>query len=413
VRICVFGLGHLGTVTAACLAAAGHDVIGLDPSPAVVAGLAAGDPPVDEPGLRELLARFAPAFTTGVEEAVAGADAVWLADDTPVDEQDAADVGWVLERAEPVLAAARPGALVLVSSQLPVGTVASLEEAHPTLRFACMPENLRLGRAVETFRDPDRVVAGVRDESARDDVSRLLAATADRIVWMSVESAEMTKHALNAFLATSVAFANELAAICELTGANAREVEAGLRTDPRVGTQAYVSAGQPFSGGTLARDVAYLRTMGRSTALLDGVVESNEEHRNWARRHLEDSGARTVAVWGLAYKPGTESTRRSEAVALCAWLADRGVEVRVHDPAVRTLPETLERKAVRHADPLAAAESADALVLAVAWPEYGHVPAAAVAAAMTGTLVLDPFGTAADTLGREPGIRYVSVGAAA
>lgn len=413
-RVCVVGLGHLGTVTAACISADGHKVVGLDADEGVVARLRSGEPPVVEPGLPELLAAHPPTFTTDPAAAVAGADVVWLADDTPIDENDAADVGWVLERARVALEATADGVLVVVSSQLPTGTVRMLEAEYPKLRFVCIPENVRLGHAVATFCEPERVIVGTRDPEARDIVAELLGPVRDGIIWMSIESAEVAKHALNAFLATSVAFANELAGICEVTGADMREVEAALRSDSRVGERAYVAPGPPFGGGTLARDVEYLRALGRAkaqpTSLLDGVVRANEAHRGWLRRHLEAADPRVTAVWGIAYKPGTESTRRSEAVNLCVWLVERGVEVRVHDPLVRAVPEDLAGAVDAVGDPVEAVRGADTLVVAVAWPEYADVSADAVAAAMSRAVVLDPSGMTAKTLGRHPEVVYATVG---
>jgi len=413
-RVCVFGLGHLGSVTAACLAARGHDVIGLDPDAEVVASLAQGAPAMLEPGLPDLLREHHPMFTTDAEVAVAGADVVWLADDTPVDDEDAADVGWVVTRASALLPLVADGTLVVVSSQLPVGSVASLERSYAGLGFACVPENLRLGRAVDSFLNPSRVVVGTR--GGQNERARLLLAwLEDRILWMSIEAAELTKHALNAFLATSVAFANEVASICEVSNADARDVERGLRSDPRIGEQAYLSAGPPFSGGTLARDLEYLRRIGgehgRSTSLFDGVVRSNAEHAMWVRRRLEGAERSVVAVWGLSYKPGTDSIRRSDAVALCAWLIERGIGVRAHDPAARELPSDLGARMVRTADPIQAVAGADALVVAVAWPEYRSVGASAVVASMTYPFVVDPFGVARETLGSHPGVVYATVGA--
>jgi UDPglucose 6-dehydrogenase len=415
-RVCVFGLGHLGSVTAACVAAQGHEVVGLDPDATVVASLEASEPPVLEPGLPELLRRHRPQFTTDPGAALAGADVLWLADDTPVDEEDAADVDWVLARAQAVVRHASEGTLVVVSSQLPVGSVASLERAHPLLRFACMPENLRLGTAVDSFQHPSRIVVGMRGEPD-ERVRPLLTPHEDRIIWMSIEAAELTKHALNAFLATSIAFANEIACICEASHADAREVELGLRSDPRVGEQAYLSAGSPFSGGTLGRDLQYLRGLGceqgRATILLDAVVRSNDEHSMWVRRRLEQAEPGVVAVWGLAYKPGTDSIRRSDAVSLCEWLLARGTTVRAHDPAARELPAEIRERMTRTAGPIEAAEGADALVVAVAWSEYRSVAADAVVASMARPFVLDPARVTAETLGRHPDVLYRTVGAPA
>jgi UDPglucose 6-dehydrogenase len=415
VRVCVFGLGHLGTVTAACLAAERHDVVGIDPDAEVVAALQRVEPPMLEPGLRELLQAHRPSFTVDPEDALASADVLWLADDTPVDEDDAADVAWVMSRATRVLDGAPDGLLVVVSSQLPVGTVATLEGSYPRLTFTCVPENLRLGRAVEAFRQPSRVVVGVR--GALD--GRLLALLRpfeDKLVVVSIESAEMTKHALNAFLATSVAFANEIATVCEIVGADAREVERGLRTDPRVGDQAYVGAGPPFAGGTLARDLRYLASLsaggGRDALLLEAVVRSNDAHALWARRHLERLQPGVVAVWGLSYKPGTDSIRRSASVELCSWLVDRGIQVRAHDPAARDLPIDLASRITRTQSSLDAVAGADALVIAVGWPEYKAVDAGSVVSAMRHAVILDPAGVAGDTLGSAADVEYRAVGVA-
>jgi UDPglucose 6-dehydrogenase len=232
----------------------------------------------------------------------------------------------------------RDGAVMLVSSQLPVGTTQRLESMFAETAggrragFAYSPENLRLGKAIDVFAHPDRVVAGVRSEADRATIAELLRPFTDRIEWMSVESAEMTKHALNAFLATSVTFINEIAALCEQVGADASEVERGLKSEARIGPKAYLSPGGAFAGGTLARDVMFLSELGRqkgiATHLLSSVKTSNDAHRQWAQRRLaqllDGVSGRTVAVWGLTYKPGTDTLRRSSAIELCKWLGSQG-----------------------------------------------------------------------------------------
>ena len=224
-NVCVTGLWHLGTVTAACLASAGHDVTGLDFDAAIVSTLATGKAPLFEPGLDDLvkagLASGQLHFTTDEAAAVNHADIVWIAYDTPVDDDDRADVTCVTERATRVFPHLRDEALVLISSQVPVGTTRQLELTFATeargrrVGFAYSPENLRLGNAISAFSQPDRVVVGVRSTADRARVAALLRPFTERIEWMSVESAEMTKHALNAFLATSVTFINEIVALCE------------------------------------------------------------------------------------------------------------------------------------------------------------------------------------------------------
>lgn len=429
-NVCVLGLWHLGTVTAACLAAGCHDVTGLDFDAAVVADLAAGKPPVFEPGLEGLvqagLASGCLRFTTDVAGAAKSADVVWVTYDTPVDDDDHADVEYVLERARRLFPHLRDGALVLVSSQVPVGSTRRLEQMFAsesrgrTVGFGCSPENLRLGKAIDVFTQPDRVIAGVRSETDRAKVAELFRPFTEHIEWMLVESAEMTKHALNAFLATSVTFINEVATLCEQVGADATEVERGLKSEARIGPKAYLSPGGAFAGGTLARDIVFLAELGRahdvSTHLLSSVKASNDAHRDWAQRRLlqllDGVAGKTVAVWGLTYKPGTDTLRRSSAVELCQWLHQQGATVLAHDPTVKHLPLNVASWVRLAESPLEALTSASALVVATPWPEYRQVVAEDVTARMTRALVLDANRFLSNTLAQNPAVEYLSVGKA-
>ena len=305
-----------------------------------------------------------------------------------------------IEAAFPYLA---DGAVVLCSSQLPVGTTRKLERrwmnaaAGRTVSFACSPENLRLGKAIEVFTKPDRVVVGVRDDRARAKVQALLAPIADRIEWMSVESAEMTKHAVNAFLATSVAFINELAALCERAGADAKEVERGLRTERRIGPHAYLSPGGAFAGGTLARDVSFLRELGaasRHADAADGRRPGEQPgapacglgaswRRNWAR--LRD---RRIAVWGLTYKPGTDTLRRSPAVELCRLAGRPGRRSSRPRPGG---PDAARRarSITRHAEPIDAAAARARWSSPPNGPSIAQIDVDRLAAKAPGLVVLD------------------------
>jgi UDPglucose 6-dehydrogenase len=427
-NVCVLGLWHLGTVTAACLASVGHHVTGLDFDQAVVDGLAAGQPPLFEPGLEDLvkagLATGRLRFTTDVARAVGDAEIVWVAYDTPVDEDDRADVDHVVDRVARLFPHLRDDAVVLISSQVPVGTTRRLEQAFHrvssgrSVRFGYSPENLRLGKAIEVFTHPDRVVVGLRSASDRARVMELLRPFTDRIEWMSVESAEMTKHALNAFLATSVTFINEIAALCEQVGADATEVSRGLKSEARIGPKAYLSPGGAFAGGTLARDIVFLSRIGHDhgvpTSLISAVKQSNDVHREWAQRRLqqllEGVDGRVVAIWGLTYKPGTDTLRRSSSVELCNWLLNGGATVRAHDPAVRVRPPDLVEGIALADTALSAVEGASALVLSTPWPEYRQITAKDVAARMKRPLILDASRFTQETLGSAADIEYVSVG---
>lgn len=434
-RIGVLGLWHLGSVTAACLAEAGFDVLGVDPDPETVAALAEDRPPVGEPGLAALIAdgreagrlRFADLDSAALGEV----DVLWVTFDTPVDEEDRADSAYVLGQTEAMLPRLPQGTLVIVSSQLPVGSVAELEASlaargRADLRFACLPENLRLGKALESFRSPERIVAGVRDGEDRRLLASILSPFCDNVEWMGVESAEMVKHALNGFLATSVAYINEVAVLCESVGADASEVSRGLKSDVRIGQRSYLGPGDAFAGGTLARDISSMRAIaaerGLPLDLIAGVATSNDVHRRWARRALGellapeagdrpvDLRGRTVAIWGLAYKPGTDTLRRSSALELCGWLNEQGATVRAHDPAIKAIPEDEVGAVELCATALEAARDADALVVSTAWPEYREVSATELIGAMRDPVVLDAAGHVAGSLGEEAAIRYARVG---
>lgn len=419
-KVSVYGLWHLGSVTAACLAKAGHEVVGIDENSKTIEGLEHGRAPLMEPGLDDLLGEGLGAgrlsFSTDLAASLKGASVLWITFDTPVSETDVADVADVTSRIEAALPLVEPNTLVIVSSQLPVGSIRSLEQAttRRDLSFACLPENLRLGKAIDVFTNPDRVVAGVRSDRDRALVRELFEPITSRIEWMSVESAEMTKHAVNAFLAVSVAFINELATLCEETGADAKEVERGLKSEARIGPKAYLSPGGAFAGGTLARDISFLTELGKRAgiepALIASVHTSNDIHKGWTRRKLGallgELEGKTVGVWGLTYKVGTDTLRRSSAVELCRWLHEKGARVRGHDPAVKKLPDDLEPILQLVGSPIAATEGADALVVETPWPIYREVkldPEARL-------IVLDTNRFLARSLESEPMIDYVTVG---
>ncbi len=422
-RVVTYGLWHLGCVTAACLAEAGNDVVGLDLDDAVVADLLQDRPPLHEPGLTALIATGRSAgklaFSTQ-PDAVRDADVVWVTFDTPVNERDEADVGFVRARLDAIAPMLQRGTLVLISSQVPVGFTRQLEvEWHDKgLHFAYSPENLRLGKAVDVFRKPERIILGARDASTRARLAELFAPFCERLEWMSVESAEMTKHALNAFLATSVTFINEVARLCEVVGADAKEVERGLKSEARIGQRAYLSPGAAFAGGTLARDVRFLVAFGEErtvqTPLLQGVLDSNQWHKNWMRdkvsRCLAEAAQGVVAVLGLTYKPGTSTLRRSSAVELCRHLHGQGVRIQAHDPAVGELPEELQDVLQLCSTAEAALRGADVAVIATEWPDYKGLAAEEIVQLMRRPQVIDQTHFLAATLAHDPRITYVATG---
>jgi UDPglucose 6-dehydrogenase len=268
------------------------------------------------------------------------------------------------------------------------------------------------------FRSPERVVVGLTDERDRPRVEELFRPYAPRMEWMSIGSAEMTKHAINAFLATSVAFINELARLCEQVGADAREVERGLKSEGRIGPKAYLSPGPAFAGGTLARDLRFLSQFGKergvATPLFDGVLASNDSHKLWLRDKIATLLAGVtepcVAVLGLTYKPGTNTLRRSASVELCSWLHGTGVHVRAHDPSLRSLPAELQPLMVLCATAEQAFAGADLVVLSTEWPEYRNLRAEVLVSSMRRPRVVDQTWFLARELSNVPELRYFAPG---
>jgi UDPglucose 6-dehydrogenase len=426
-NICVLGLWHLGSVTAAGLAELGHRVIGFDFDDATVAGLGKGIAPISEPGLEELIKRGLSSgnlrFSSTANEAK-DVDVLWVTYDTPVDDDDNVDADFVMRQIERALREMRTEALVLISSQLPAGSVRRLEQAAalncgaPRLRVAYSPENLRLGNAVHDFLHPNRIVVGVRSNRDKELLRGLLSSITESLEWMSVESAEMTKHAINAFFATSVVFANEIASICESVGADAKEVERGLKSEIRIGSRAYLAPGAAFAGGTLARDITFLNQIARGhgvvTPLLSSVLPSNGAHGQWIQHKLRalfgDLSRTTVAVWGLTYKPGTDTLRRSMSVELCDWMIREGATVHVHDPMVKNLPDHWCGAVQRYDDPIAAVREAQALVMATEWPVYRSISTDQLLHRTNRLVVLDANRFLPNLAAAAGSLRYFAVG---
>lgn len=426
-RVCVFGLWHLGSVTAACLAAAKIHTVGLDDDLAVIEKLNQGRAPLFEPGLDELLQDGIRAgtlsFTTDAVAAAADADLLWVTFDTPVDDEDRADVEYVISRVEKLFPILRDGAVVLVSSQMPAGSTARLERRFNEVAvgrkvlFAYSPENLRLGKAIEIFTHPERIIIGIRNSGTRTVLKPLLSRFCERLIWISVESAEITKHALNAYLATCVTFINEIATVCERVGADAGEVEMALRSEPRIGPKAYIRPGGAFAGGTLARDVIFLSELGKrfglSLSMLNAVITSNLQHGLWplhaVEARLKPLAGHTVAVLGLAYKPGTDAIRRSGALELIRGLLARGVTVRAFDPVVRSLPEEFA-PVILAASAAEAMQDASCVVIETEWPEFRNLEPEMLLARLQRPLIIDQNRFLSSGIATHPGIEFVTVG---
>jgi len=427
--VCVVGLWHLGCVTAACVADAGYHTIGIDFDPKVTAKLQDGRAPLFEPGLDDLISRKLAEGKLTFSSDPAGAascELVWIALDTPVNDSDVADTSVVRNAVERLFPHLKDDAIVLISSQLPVGSTRALAQTFAArfpgriCHFAYSPENLRLGKAIEIFKHAERVVVGAESDRARRLLRPLFDHFTQRLVWVSIESAEMVKHGVNAFLATCVTFANELAVVCERVGADASEVERALRLEPRIGPGAYIKPGAAFAGGTLARDIVFLNAVaereGLRLPLLGSVMRSNETHKHWpVRRLVERLGGltgRIVTVLGLAYKPGTDTLRRSSSIEVCRELADLKAVVRAFDPAVRDLPSEFKSFVMLLPSAEAALAGADAAIIATEWPEFRSIPLAAWRDGMRSLVICDPNGFLAEIFENSGLSGYMRVGRA-
>jgi UDPglucose 6-dehydrogenase len=351
---------------------------------------------------------------------VADADVTWITFDTPVDDEDRADVDYVVGRICSLFPYLRDGSVLLVSAQLPVGTMAELERRFVAkgrrVAFACSPENLRLGKAIHVFRNPERVIIGLRGEAGKAVLTELFAPFSDNIVWTGIEAAELSKHAINAFLAISVTFINEIAMICEKMGADALQVERALRSEPRIGQNAYIRPGAAFAGGTLARDVRFLSEIaarhGLPLNMIGSVLESNRFHRGWSFRKLQELlgslDGRKICILGLAYKPGTNATRRSAAIELSDQLSLSGAIIAAYDPEVKTLPHPIPNLTIAES-PTEAFSQADAVVLMAEWPEFRDLRADDLVRRMAAPNVLDQSGILG-YLAEDKRIRYLTIG---
>lgn len=422
-NITVLGLWHLGSVTAACCARH-FQVIGLDFDAANIANLNSAKAPLFEPGLNELIASGITtgklSFTVDPKIACSKADVLWVAYDTPVNENDESDVDFVLGNLRRAAAHLRPGTLVLISAQLPVGTSARLEKEFPQFVFACSPENLRLGKAIDSFEKADRVIVGLRDETKKPLLKELFAPFTSQILFMRTESAEMVKHALNSFLALSITFINEVARLCEHVGADAKEVSAGLKSEPRIGPKAYLGPGGPFAGGTLARDVVTLTrlasTKGETISVIPAIKASNDLHRGWAFRRLQsrlgDLRGKSIGVLGLTYTTNTNTLRRSAAVELCRKLIEAGASVRAFDPAIESLPPELSNVSLAE-DEAGTLKGVDAAVVCTEWPQFRQADWASIVPQMRHSVFVDANRFLEKELKSIAGVEHLSVGRAA
>jgi len=443
-KIAVVGLWQLGETYSVCLAELGHHVVGIDADNTVIENFSHNVPPLAEPKLAELLAANRAArrldYSTDFA-AVRDCDVVWITFDTPVNDEDEVDVEPVLGAIKKITPDLRDGALLVVSSQIPVGTsakiIAMIKVARPSLNFeyAYSPENLRLGVAVDSFMQPGRIVAGASSVTALAMFKNIFANGAHggggasapmanvEIVSMSPASAEMTKHALNAWLATSISFTNDIADLCERYDADVEAVARALKSDPRVGPKAYLFAGLGFSGGTLGRDLKTMMNAAAAKGIQLPVIESafvknksrNAIVKNRLERELGGQTAgslqgKTLAMFGVTYKPGTSTLRRSQPLEIEKELRAAGAQLRLYDPWAKPDEVAAATPSSFFNDPYVAAEGVDAILIMTPWRDFGSLDFKKLHAG--GTMLFDTCNILCDkedTI-KEAGFKYLSIG---
>jgi UDPglucose 6-dehydrogenase len=410
VKICVVGTGYVGLVVGACFAETGNDVLCADVDGKKIAGLKENRLPIYEPGLEPLVVRNQRdgrlEFTTDVAGAIEAADVVLIAVGTPPDEDGSADLQHVLAVARTVGQHMNRPKVVATKSTVPVGTAelvrAEIAKHTKTTFHVCSnPEFLKEGAAVDDFMKPDRVIVGVDHPESRRVFEELygpFVRTGNPLVFMDIPSAEMTKYAANAMLATRITFMNQIAELCEAVGADVQLVRKGIGSDHRIGP-AFLFPGPGYGGSCFPKDVmALVKTAdGRKVSLdvLKAVESGNERQKrvlfDKLARHFDGKlKGRTIAVWGLAFKAETDDVRESPALVLVEALLEAGATVRAHDPAaIETARHQLGDRVFYAASAYEALAGADALVIVTEWREYRNPDFARVKQALSRPLIVD------------------------
>ena len=390
-KIAVVGTGYVGLVTGTCFAETGNQVTCVDINQEKVLQMQAGKIPIYEPGLDDLFQRNTQEgrlhFTTSLKEGIERAKVIFLALPTPPGADGSADLKYILQVANDLGPILSDYTVIIDKSTVPVGTsdkvrAAIAKNAKVEFDVVSNPEFLREGVAVEDFMKPDRVVIGTQSDRAKDLMSRLyapLVRQGNPIIFMDERSAELTKYAANAFLATKITFMNEIANLCELVGANVDEVRKGIGTDSRIGKR-FLFAGIGYGGSCFPKDVqALAKTSAENDyefKILDSVMQVNESQKTKLIPHLAkhfkgDLAGKKIAMWGLAFKPYTDDIREAPALYNIDALLELGATVSAYDPeAMGHVKQLMGDKITFTKNPYEALEEADALLIVTEWPQF-------------------------------------------
>src|SRR3989344_2283604 len=402
-KIGVIGLWHLGEVYSACLASLGNIVVGIDEDVEVVDNLNKAIVPLQEPKLQEIvrsnIKREKLKYSTDFKHLI-DCDIIWLTADIPVDKQDRANLDILFTYIKKSLPHMKSGSLIVVSSQLPVGTFVKISKfiqanrANFKYDYAYVPENLRLGEAVDSFMKPSRVVIGIDNNRRKEELVQIFRKLKTNILTVNVASAEMIKHATNAYLATSLCFIYDIADICEKVGADVTEVSRGLRADERIGEKAYLDASAGFSGGHLARDLQYLRKVAKSKKISLPVINSVISKNNYRKKIVFDKigpllgtfKGKTITFFGITYKSGTPTLTSSLPLMVAKETLLMGSKINLCDPWVNKeeiKKEIPQSKFSYFADPYKSAKSSNVIICITPWDQLKKLDYEKIAGLMT------------------------------
>src|SRR5690242_673939 len=410
-RITMIGSGYVGLVSGACFSDFGHDVICVDKDESKIVALKAGRMPIYEPGLDQLVASNVEAgrlsFTTDLKTAVDGADAIFIAVGTPSRRGDGhADLSYVFAAAKEIAESITGPVVVVDKSTVPVGTgdkvEAILKETRPEIETAVVsnPEFLREGAAIGDFKRPDRIVIGSEDERARQvmrDVYRPLYLNESPLLFTGRRTAELTKYAANAFLATKITFINEIADLCEVVGANVQDVARGIGLDNRIGSK-FLHAGPGYGGSCFPKDtLALLKTSEDYQSpihIVEAVVKVNDSRKRAMGRRVikalgDDAKGKTVALLGLTFKPNTDDMRDAPSIAIAQTLLDGGASIRAYDPEGMEIAKGIMPDVTYCSDAYQAAKDADAVVIVTEWDAFRALDLKRLRQEMAGNVLVD------------------------
>jgi UDPglucose 6-dehydrogenase len=431
-HVAMIGTGYVGLVSGVCFSDFGHDVTCIDKITEKVDMLRRGEVPIFEPGLDALLARNVEAgrlkFSTDLKAAVSAADAVFIAVGTPTRRGDGhADLTYVYAAAEDIARSLTGYTLVVTKSTVPVGTnrevARIIRKTAPDADFdvASNPEFLREGAAIDDFMRPDRIVVGLESDRARDVVANIYRPLYLReapVIYTDLESAEMTKYAANAFLAAKITFINEIAALCEKTGANIKDVSRGMGLDNRIGNK-FLHAGPGYGGSCFPKDTKALARIGQEHSspieIVETVIRVNEARkRAMIDKVMELCGdsvnGQCILVFGVTFKPNTDDIRDAPALVIVPALVGAGAEVRVIDPQGEKEGAALLPGVSWHSDAYGAAEGADAIVILTEWNEFRALDLNRLSKAMRTPRMADLRNIYDPEEARAAGFEYISVG---